>query len=427
MSIVDDYKLFTLRVADGSGILVKTTNPDKWYVLTAWHCIELLGKDIPLTFAPDIDIDAEFQIRDVFHDDAGYAAIIVVDKIEHDFVQASFAEKPNYPEVKCCHTGFPECTKTEKGREFRSHGINKILDDHGSLVRYQYSPQPLNKELKGMSGGAIIDYDFQIYGLHEASEELDEDEMLGYGCYIPVSRYTALIRDKNLDPIAVPESPFDLSCFKDFESDIFSFSQFHGIEVDLEDLLSRLAYELSKIMQLSPRELYNAFQNARAGCTPVPCKNLIKEHWISFGEFVLVASIMLEVDLKDGVDKLYSKYQFVQSDKDFDLAYVRKELNPILVGKVSADTKIVIGGIRSSGYDYDVMSSNIPDVANARETEELDIATTGRGGLSRLTFINSRLFWDALKENSKAIKGCHDDKMAFYLNLLDTVINGSGN
>lgn len=96
MSIVDDYKLFTLRVADGSGILVKTTNPDKWYVLTAWHCIELLGKDIPLTFAPDIDIDAEFQIRDVFHDDAGYAAIIVVDKIEHDFVQASFAEKPNY-------------------------------------------------------------------------------------------------------------------------------------------------------------------------------------------------------------------------------------------------------------------------------------------------------------------------------------------
>ena len=278
-----------------------------------------------------------------------------------------------------------------------------------------------------MSGGAIVDYDFQIYGLHEASEELDEDEMLGYGCYIPTSRYTALIRDNNLDPIEATASPFDLSCFKDFESDIFNFSQWHGIEVDLEDLLSRLAYELSRIMELSPRELYNAFQNARAGCTPVPCKNLTKEHWVSFGEFVLVASIMLKVNLKDGADKVCSKYQFVQSDKDFDLAYVRKELNPILVGKVSSDTKIVIGGIRSSGYDYDVMSSNIPDVANARTTEELDIATTGRGGLGRLTFINSRLFWDALKENSKAIKSCREDKMAFYLKLLDTVINGSGN
>lgn len=190
MSIVDEYKLFTLRVADGSGILIRTTDPDKFYVLTAWHCIDRLGKDIPLAFAPDTHIDAEFNIRDVFHDDEGYAAIIVVDKIEHNFVQVSFAEKPNYPEIKCSHTGFPECTETEKGREFRSHGINKILDNHGCLVRYQYSPPPLNKELKGMSGGAIVDYDFQIYGLHEASEELDEDRMLGYGCYIPTSRYT---------------------------------------------------------------------------------------------------------------------------------------------------------------------------------------------------------------------------------------------
>ena len=429
MNYADELKDLTVRVAGGSGVLMRFPSEGRTFVLTAWHCIEKEGDDITIIPHEDRYGDEKITIIDKWKDEERDACIIEIKNFTDEIRTIEFIEKPNQTDVNCKHVGYPRCTEKDGKRDFRCHTIKQILDNTGFFVSCQHEDGIANHELKGMSGGGIFDTAYHLLGVHEGSACMDEDEQLGYTTYIPSCHFDNLFKSHGLSPVWYkgdsPKTLFNLDDFRDFQEDIFNFDQNKGAKAKLQRLLDEISTRLSLMISISPRDLYNAFQAEREGSQPVHHDKLKKEDWVTFGEFVVVIGILLGIDVGQEYKKIFGEYQFVQSNKDFDLYDIRNELDPKLIGMIRKETKIVVGGIRKSGYDNDVMTPGIPDIALARIPDSLDIATGGRGMLNCLTFINGQLFKDAMNDNCKEImKRNDDDRLNFYITLLNKVING---
>lgn len=429
MNYADELKDLTVRVAGGSGVVMRFPSEGRTFVLTAWHCIKEV-RDV-ITIIPNEEKygDAKITIIDKWKDEDIDACIIEINSFSDDIRSIEFIEKPNQTEVNCKHAGYPKCTEKDGKRDFRCHPIKRILDNKGSYVSCQYEDNIANNELKGMSGGGVFDNDYHLLGVHEESACMDKNEQLGYASYIPSRHFDTLFKSHGLSPVwyigGSPQTLFSLDDFRDFQDDIFNFDQNKGAKAKLQRLLDEISTRLSLMIKVSPKDLYNAFQAAREGCQPVHHDQLKKEDWVTFGEFVVVIGILLGIDVGQEYKKIFGEFQFVQSDKDFDLYDIRNELDLKLIGMIRKETKIVVGGIRKSGYDNDVMTPEIPDIALARIPDSLDISTGGRGMLNSLTFINGQLFKDAMNDNCKEIMKRNDeDRLNFYITLLNKVIYG---
>ncbi len=429
MNYADELKNLTVRVAGGSGVLMRFPSESRTFVLTAWHCIKEVGDDITIIPNEETFKDAKITIIDKWEDEDRDVCIIEINSFSDDIRAIEFIEKPNQTDVNCKHAGYPKCTEKDGKRDFRCHPIKRILDNKGSYVSCQYDDNIANSELKGMSGGGVFDNNYHLLGVHEESACMDEKEQLGYATYIPSHQFANLFKSHGLSPVWYNRDylnkQFSLDTFRDFQDDIFNFDQNKGAKVKLQSLLDEISFKLSLMISVSPRDLYNAFQAEREGCKPVHHDRLKKEDWVTFGEFVVVIGILLGIDVGQEYKKIFGEFQFVQSDKDFDLYDIRNELDPKLIGMIRKETKIVVGGIRRLGYNNDVMTPGIPDIALAKRPDSLDIATGGRGMLNSLTFINGQLFKDAMNDNCKEImKRNDDDRLNFYITLLNKVING---
>ena len=429
MNYADELKNLTVRVAGGSGVLMRFPSESRTFVITAWHCIKEVGDDITIIPNEEKFKDPKITIIDKWKDEDRDVCIIEINGFSDDIRAIEFIEKPYQTDVNCKHAGYPKCTEKDGKRDFRCHTIKQILDNTGFFVSCQHELGIANHELKGMSGGGIFDTAYHLLGVHEGSACMDDNEQLGYTTYIPSCHFDDLFKSHGLSPVWYngdpPQTLFNLDDFRDFQDDIFNFDHNKGAKVKLQRLLDEISTRLSLIISISPKDLYNAFQAEREGCQPVHHNQLKKEDWVTFGEFIVVIGILLGIDVGQEYKKIFGEFQFVQSDKDFDLYDVRNELDPKLIGMIRKETKIVVGGIRESGYDNDVMTPGIPDIAMARIPDSLDIATGGRGMLNCLTFINGRLFKDAMNDNCKEIMKQSDaDRLYFYITLLNKVING---
>ena len=88
---------------------------------------------------------------------------------------------------------------------------------------------------------------------------------------------------------------------------------------------------------------------------------------------------------------------------------------------------VVVGGIKSTDYDYDVCPSEkeVPNIGRAYiEENGLDISKSGKNMLAYVTFVNNKLFVDTINHNSRAIGEHSNEPLDFYLSLLKDAIYG---
>lgn len=424
MAYADELKKLTVRIGDkdgGSGVLMKPLQSDVLYILTAWHCLEEIeGEDYQFFFADDLYANINVHQRKVYYDNATDAAIIEIDRFQ-EIRFVGFAEKPEMPQTECYHTGFPHCRADEDSeREYGMRVIDNVLQDHKGLVEYTYSKIPQKHELTGMSGGGVFDGNFHLLGIHKQSAVKDEKELLGAALYIPCRCYHQLILKEGLSPIY----EFDLSTFRPFKDVIFKFNN-QGAERDLETLLGETASMQIGLMNKSPKELFEGFQEQRKCTEKVMAYSLSKDDWARFGEFLLAAMILRPDKVNDyDVKQIGIYFQYVYSRKDFDMLEVRKSLDMRMMGKyMGAECVYVIGGVTSKTVTYDVIHGpKVPDLSVANGNEEFDIADGGRAFMNNLTFVNCHLFRDVMEYNGPALKG--GDAKAKYQSLLKQCIYG---
>lgn len=425
MAYVDELKALTVRIGGkdgGSGVLVKPLDNRVLYILTAWHCIKDIENDnYDITFADGQYQNIKIETGEVYHDENTDAAIIMVNRFA-DVRYVGFASKPEKPQVTCYHTGFPHCRADYNSeREYATRNIDSILHDSGGLVEYTYAKIPAKHELTGMSGGGIFDNEYHLLGIHKQSVEKDEKELLGSALYIPCSHYLDLIVKKELSPIC----QFDISSFKSFQDCIFNFDNNQGAKRDLQDLLGEMSAMQVRLMKKSPGELFEGFQNLRKCSKKVKANVLNKEDWARFGEFLLAAKILKPDKVTDyEAEQIGSFFQYVYSERDFDIVEVRDGLDINKMGRYMGKECIyVVGGIRSGTVTYDRLEGKkVPDLSVAYGSEEFDIADGGKGFMNNLTFINCHIFRDVMEFYGPNLKA--PDSMVKYKDLLKKYIYG---
>lgn len=434
MNYIDQIKRQSVKVNNGSGILVKPMVGDHLFVFTAYHVIkDVNDAQIQLSLASDLDEKFSCKVVKSYHsiDTEEDVAIIEIEttyRIEQLFLYDEYEKCSN-----CKHVGFPEIrrNKDEVHGDFIDYSIKEFGQMcGGKFLEYEYDKFHQQAELKECSGGAIIDDSFHLLGIHKGISNRDGKEYSGKCLCIPISAFKKLIRREDALKCILC---LDLSTFESFTAKAFSAQAYSKRKIeDLESLLAGICMLLQQINKLSPQEIYQQLQaQNKIWGDKSDIYDYSEDTWIEFVRYLVGARLLTGIELRnDNICLIADKYRFVYSEADFDIAEARDNVKPCVIGKIAKDTVVVVGGITSTCYDYDVLASQskVPDIFMADlEADSLDIAKSGKNVLAYVTFVNNKLFVDTLEHNAKAIGEHSEDALNFYLDLLKKAIYGRTN
>lgn len=425
MGYLDDIKALTVRVCSGSGVLVSPLSETCHYVLTAYHVIkEVIEHDIPkIVFEQHSPFYGEqVEVEDILKCEESDVAIIVIKRLKAQ--SAVVFPSEILPEnEKRWHVGYPKNQNaSDKAERCVEHEIRNWLGRYGkAFEEYQCEQIIEKKEIDGMSGGGIFDNSYHLLGIHKKDAAEDEKEQLSKFVMIPWACY-----EKELEKHQMPGVlQYDLSSFSVFKEKIFCFDDNQGAKLKLKSLLAGLATEKSNVEGISPAKAYEAFQESRNVMNYVKTHLLKEKDWIIFGEFLIAAKLLTDIDTETHLYDLFSKFQFVQADHDFDIFNVDEHIEPRELG-VAADKDVVfvIGGIGSKGYQQDVRPKDMVRINQAPQKNEpqFNIARLGRDVFSEVTFVNGNLFKDAMLENTTQIDKAAGGNVDLYIQLLSSQI-----
>jgi len=426
MAYIDDIKALTVRVENGSGVVVSPLTDEYHYVLTAHHVIKDFdnkdAKGITISFLPDSTYkDAKVEVLDVKKCEESDAAIILIKRINED-VRFLYPTKTLPESGNRWHLGYPN-NQNDKGeaKACVEHEIRNWLGRFEGIYEKYQCEQTINKhEIEGMSGGGVFDCNYRLLGVHRGYATDENKEQLSKFVMIPWECFEKIIKEHDLPPVL----PFDLTSLKAFKEQIFCFDNNLGAKMKLKALLAQMAQLKTSVVEWSPKACYETFQQYRQARHYVVTEEMRENDWILFGEFLVAMKILLNENGVKQVDDIFPHFQYVQSDKDFDIYDVDNQLNPSVLGKVNdEDVVFVIGGIKGKGYKQDVRPKNVVRINDSRDPDNVfDIARLGKDVFGQFTFVNGNLFKETMQENTDEIQDAQDDCVAYYKELLSKKI-----
>ena len=413
MDYQDELKSVTVRVNNGSGVLVKPIADNYFYILTAHHVVEGKVEDqIELGFQPNSPLYGKaVKVRRIISCEEQDAAILVIDRNDENI--APFYPCEDRPDgVNYWHAGYPK--NIEKTNRCELHDFNTWLGSYDQIfVEYKYPNHIKKEELEGMSGGGIFDSQHHFIGVHKQLAADEKIEQLGKNVMIPWGCFKHLLAENKL-PMFSPNT------FEVLQTAIFCFDDNGSAKEKLESFLFQIALIKAAMVGLSPMECYDGFQKSRKAKGYMHGSDLLKDDWVRFGEFLVALKVVWDLDVNKGLEVVYPKFQYVQSPIDFDIYEAPKRLDPSLLGIVSdLNVVFVVGGISRKGYKQDVKHKNVPDISvGLKPSGEFDIARTGKEALTGFTFVNANLFKEAMEDFTDEIRDYEGDKIEYYKKLI---------
>ena len=420
-------KVHSVRVCNGSGVIVKPLDKSFIYILTNYHVLfDNEGKTKDLTFKFEIGSSLNIDNKNVIENpiyckDKDIAILkIKADGFEHvEFLRLN----------TCCneakiHVGFP---KARYEGTMSQTLVLEITNYNGnvnhSLTEYEYNTSVTKDELEGMSGGGIFDENHCLVGIHKQSSNIDEHECLGKACFIPIACYKELLQEAGWSPIM----EFNLDNFVELTSLVFNFDDRY-IQENAEMLLYDISEYKSKIENLSPLKIIGILKENRRLDESLEIDELSRDFWIDFTEFIIAMFIILDIEeqQEEFIISVFDKFQFVFSKKQFDFYDVRKELDYKLLCGMNKGAKLVVGGMAEpQTFNACIIDNRIPNISEAGVFEDMDISRHKRQLLSTLTIINSKIFrkgvYHILDESEP------DVSLKHYRDVLVAKINKEGN
>lgn len=420
MNYQDEMKSVTVRVANGSGVIIKPLADDCFYILTAYHVVK--GKTVDeivfdfLSTSPFTN--KTVKAKRIIYNEELDAAILIVEKDDSEIVQFVPSNIRQNGAVHW-HTGYPNNQNSNgKANSCKLHDFNTWLGtyDH-NFEEYKYPNHIKQEELNGMSGGGIFDDNHHLLGVHMKLAASEEKEQLGKNVMIPWSCFERVIAENGLPTI--------YQCnFEVFMNEMFNFDNNLGAKEKLKTLLMMMSHYRAGMLDLSPQQCYDAFQKSRKANNYLLGSELQKDDWVKFGEFIVALKAVWGLDAANNLDEVFPRFQYVQSEKDFDIYSAPSALDPSVLGTVSdVNVVFVVGGIQSKGYKQDVRGKDILDIAIGLEPkQEFNIARNGRENMGGFVYVNAHFFKDAMVAFTDEIRDCDGDKMEYYRNLITSKI-----
>ena len=425
---IDDIKQkLTVRVNEGTGVLVSPLDKDILYVFTCKHVISDKEKNVlPLDKISIIYDESNSKLIHVFtpqnivisDNDEKDAAILVVKRdieIPHLYISSDW--------TKCFHIGFPQNRKDAEEK------IGNILvlyikcfdtNDETNIVEYQYDVQYNDKEIKGMSGGGIFNNEGKLVGIHTQSAMLAKQEMLGKSGMLPVSLFLQLIAEEELPPVL----KYDLRQFGEMVGWVFDFSRERFVEDRTAQFTSELDPYKAIVEQWSPIRIFEVLKKEGKISKEIKLESLDQKYWQAFTLFIVGVIALLDLtesDCEKAIISLYEKFHYCYSDEELDVYEVREKLEAkLVVGKIKG-AYLVVGGLNKTIFygSFAPPKAQVPDIKKAEVINENDISRSRSNVFSQMTIINNNIFEVAVKDCANTIKAV---TMAHYRDRLKQII-----
>ena len=427
MNIETIRKVHTVRVCNGSGVIVRPLDRSLIYILTNYHVLfDNDGKTKDLKFKFEVGSPLNIDNKNVIEE-----PICCKDKdIAILKIKADGFENVEFLRLNTCcneaknHVGFPKARyegTMSQTLVFEITNSNGNVND--SLTEYGYNTSVTKDELEGMSGGGIFDENHCLVGIHKQSSNNDEKECLGKACYIPITCYKALLQEAGWSPI----QEFNLDNFVELTSIAFNFDDRYVLE-NAKALLFYIDSYKSRIEKLSPVNVINILKDKERLNKSFVIDELSRDFWIDFTEFVIAMVILLDIkdQQEDFIISVFDRFHFVFSKKQFDFFDVREELDIDMLKGMNSDARLIVGGMKEpSAFNACVLNRDIPNISKARIIDAMDITRHKKQLLNTLTIVNCKIF-------KKGVPHILDEEnpnlgLDHYKNIILTKINSVKN
>ena len=425
---IDDIKQkLTVRVNDGTGVLVSPLDKEVLYVFTCKHVVLNEEKDILPIGNISVNYDEwnskqthKFTVQSVIVSDQedNDVAVLVVKRdidVPHLYISSE--------RTGCFHIGFPKNRKDVEDKICNIlvlHIVHFDSDSEKEIVEYQYDVQNNDKEIKGMSGGGIFNKDGKLVGIHTQSAMHDKQEMLGKCGMIPISLFLQLIAEKKLPPVL----KFDLSYFGKMVGWVFDFSRERFVDDRTAQFTSDLDQYKAIVEQWSPIRIFDVLIKKGKINEGTKLEGLDQRYWQAFTLFIVGVIALLDLNEHDGekaIVSLYEKFHYCYSNEELDVYDVREKLEAkLVVGKIKG-AYLVVGGLNKTVFygNYAAPKAQVPDLRKAEIIEENDISRSRSNVFNQMTIINNNIFETGVKDCANTIK---EVTIEHYRNKLKEII-----
>lgn len=410
---IDDIKQkLTVRVNDGTGVLVSPLDKDILYVFTCRHVVLDEGKNILPIDNISISYDeANSKQAHVFT----IQSVEVSEQVDNDIAVLVVKRDIDIPHlyissdrIGCFHIGFPKSRKNAEdkiGNTLVLHIAHFDSNSETDIVEYQYDVNNKENEIKGMSGGGIFNKDCKLVGIHTQSAMHDKQEMLGKCGMIPISLFLQLIAEKKLPPVL----KFDLSYFGKMVGWVFDFSCERFVDDRTAQFTSDLDQYKAIVEQWSPIRMFDVLIKKGKINEGTKLEGLDQRYWQAFTLFIVGVIALLDLNEPDGekaIVSLYEKFHYCYSNEELDVYDVREKLEAkLVVGKIKG-AYLVVGGLNKTVFygNYAAPKAQVPDLRKAEIIEENDISRSRSNVFNQMTIINNNIFETAVKDCANTIK-----------------------
>lgn len=425
---IDDIKQkLTVRVNDGTGVLVSPLDKDILYVFTCRHVVLDEGKNILPIDNISISYDeANSKQAHVFT----IQSVEVSEQVDNDIAVLVVKRDIDIPHlyissdrIGCFHIGFPKSRKNAEdkiGNTLVLHIAHFDSNSETDIVEYQYDVNNKENEIKGMSGGGIFNKDCKLVGIHTQSAMHDKQEMLGKCGMIPISLFLQLIAEKKLPPVL----KFDLSYFGKMVGWVFDFSRERFVDDRTAQFTSDLDQYKAIVEQWSPIRIFDVLIKKGKINEGTKLEGLDQRYWQAFTLFIVGVIALLDLNEPDGekaIVSLYEKFHYCYSNEELDVYDVREKLEAkLVVGKIKG-AYLVVGGLNKTVFygNYAAPKAQVPDLRKAEIIEENDISRSRSNVFNQMTIINNNIFETAVKDCANTIK---EVTIEHYRNKLKEII-----